>query len=277
VETDPNFEPILTLPQDISVLAPPATATQASMNNFEASYPHLRLKWAVPDAELRAATDPSLPFAFQIPAQGGGFRVWQNAARDASTQRWVPQQVPEGNGIPWLWPLVVLTRLTEDPGQHVLDPASLTQEGDATSPIVVLQGITLLGDGAAGPESLWSTIGAASSGSLFDTQAGLPRPVVQDHLTVLLRPSAICFSSMFDPTVVDKRGVLVTPTLFGTTADLPTGTAAPIVPYRSMTCTLAPGRPLLPSQGNRAVVEIVPGKSGACQGQSAVPPACLRH
>ncbi len=332
-ETAPQYAPILTIPQDISVLAPPATSSQGNWNNFEAQYPHLRLNFAVPAAELQAAVAP--PYGFQIPAQGGGFQVWQNATLDPATQRWIPQEIPEGNGIPSLWPLIVLTKLVEPPGQHTLDPASLTNQGDAHAPIVVMQGITLLGDGPSGPESLYDTIQASASGALFDAQRGLATQFVQDHLTVLLRPSAICFSSMFDPTVLDKRGIVVTPNLFGTSADLPTGSTAPVVPAsalsspqlnslvaglatgclptgrfainvvypdsqawtvpneagacsgsegttdygnpKALSCTLAPSRPILPSQGNRAVVEIVPAdpKSGHCQGQQAVPAACL--
>lgn len=338
LETDPNYAPILTMPQDIAVLAPPQTVSKATVNNYEAQFPHLRLEWAVPgppSPELALATDPGQPFRFQLPAQGGGFQVWQNATLDPATQKWVSQQIPEGNDIPSLWPLVVLTRLVDDPG-HKMDPASLTQQGDAHSPVVVLQAITLLGDSpTTGPESLFDTVTASTGGLLFDAQRGQPALFRQDHLTVLLRPSVICFGSLFDPTALDKRGILVTPYLFGSTADLPTpvpsmplvaasalsnpplstlvslpaqaclptgryainvvypdsqawtvpneagacsGTEGP-TDYGTLRCKLAPNRSILYSQGNRAVVEIVPAAAGSghCQGSEAVPPPCLPH
>src|SRR6185437_15268124 len=141
---------------------------------------------------------------------------------DAAGQRWVPQDIPEGNGIPQLWPLVVLQKLIDDP-THTLDPASVTSQGDATHPVVILQGITLLGGDGSGtpqPDSLFNTAVSEAFGSLFDPGSGSPIVFPQDHLTVLLRPAGICFDTLFDPNNLDKRGTLVTPHEVGTTADL---------------------------------------------------------
>ena len=56
------------------------------------------------------------------------------------------------------------------------------------------------------------------TGSYFDN--GQPIVFKQDHVTVLLRPSVICFDSFFDATNPDKRGTLVAPYLTGDSADI---------------------------------------------------------
>jgi hypothetical protein len=333
-ETNPQYEPVLTIPQDIQVLAPPEQGNTASaLNNLEASYPHLLLQGGLPSAEVPAAI--AQPFHFQLSpsaSPSATFNVWQNATFDAQAQLWKPQQTPEGLGIPSLWPLVVLTKLVDDP-THTLDPASLDMQGSATAPVVVLQAITLLGgDGVPGDgagDSLANTITPATP--IFDMATGQPVVAQQDHVTVMLRPTVICFDTLFDPAVSDKRGTLVTPVLLGTSADLPAGIPAPVVSptalsspqlaaqvkgspvqaclptgryainavypdgqawtvpnesgacsgaegatdYAQLTCTLQP-RPVLPSQGTRAVVEIVAATDAShCAGSHAVPAACL--
>jgi hypothetical protein len=328
---NPHYAPVLTIPQDLLVLAPPATVNQANVDNYEASFPRLVLEGGLPASEQTIATATSQPFHFQLPPAGGGaLSLWQNASFDSASQAWVPLQIPEGENIPSIWPLVVLTKLVDDP-THTADPASLTEQGSATAPVIVLQAITLLGQGSS--SLLFDTMGAAQNGALFDA-SGRPKVVTQNQMTVLLRPNVICFDSLFDPTQPDKRGTLVTPFLFGTTADLPTGMAdaliaplsalqspqiAPLVKGSPVTgclpvgryainvvypdgqawtvpneaggcsgtegptaysttppqCTLQP-RPVLVSQGPRAVVEIVPTDDAThCQGAQAVPQVCL--
>jgi hypothetical protein len=222
---DDDYEPVLKIAQDWEVLAPPdpSNVTEASLNNYQASFPHLRLNFGLPSPELPNATDPSKPFRFQIPQDGGGFSVWQNATLDQTTHQWVPQQILEGDGIPQLWPLVALTKLVDDP-KHRTDPGSLTSQGSTTAPVVVIQGITLLGSGQGSSDSLKDTVAAVTATPpLFDGASGLPRVVQQDHLTVMIRPSAICFDSLFDPNAFDKRGTLTTPYQLGLSADLPNG------------------------------------------------------
>jgi hypothetical protein len=334
-ETDPDFDPILTIPQDIAVLAAPANAmVEASVNNFESKFPRLLLHGTLPATEVPVAR--AQPFNFQVPAVGatppageGAFLVWQNALFDATSQTWQPQDIPEGGGVASLWPLVVLSKLDTS-----TDPHGIQAQGDATNPVIVLQGITLLGgDGTGDPtktDSLFNTATAEAFGNLFDPNSGQPVVFTQDHLTVLLRPAVLCFNTLFDPNNSDKRGTLVTPRLFAATADLPQmpGTA-PIVPpavlsspqlaslvkgipvqaclpvgrysinviypdgqawtvpnesgvcasaegatnYTKLTCTIQP-RPVLHSQGQRAVVEITKTTTPAnCA--SPLPPACL--
>jgi hypothetical protein len=319
--TDADSLPVLTIPQDIEVLAPPSNASRSSAYFFESKFPHLRLVWGVPSGEVGRAT--ASPFGMQVAPfgqgpQGDGFWVWQNAAFNPMTQRYEPQSIPEDAHVPQLWPQVVLTRIAAP------TPAS------TTGPVVLLQAITLrAGDAADQPDSLYGTAAAARGGSLFDPIAGRPAIVPQDHVTVVLRPSVICFPSPSEP------GTLVTPHPMATSADLDCSTSPctpsgmpgqPIAPadllaklgprvnaivtaclpmgrygvsvvypdgqawtvpneagvcsgaegptdYVNLTCPLK-ARPVLYSQGNRAVVEIVAAKDPSYCQNYPPPPAC---
>jgi hypothetical protein len=389
--TDPaDFSPILTIPQDILTLSAPnamgltnALAANANVNMFEAVLPHINLKFGVATDEVPcAAPAPGAtgnpcsaitqvpgqtdPYHFQLnqnPTAQGTFSVWQNAYFDPTTQTWNPLQIPEGNNAPMLWPEIILSKLVDSsPGSnppHIEDPASLTAQGAANLPVVIIQGITLLnpsqpapmGIGNAGqPDTLYNTVlgegsnqllasaegmqftpfdpscssatppASCYNGNLFNYQTGQPTVIQQDHLTVAIRPAAICFAHLFDnPAAVDTRGTLVSPFSQGAQASYPSGdmVSGPIVPtdilsngdlthryqvtnlvknvqfgclpkgryainvvypdgqawtvpneaggcsgtegytdYGGLTCTLKP-RPVLYSQGSRAVVEIV--------------------
>lgn len=260
MKPDPNYAPILEIPQDIMALGPPSSVSPAAASAFEASYPRIVLRWGTASGEVPTAQKP--PFNMQISpyspmGNGGGFLVWQNEYYDASAGQWYGQQIPEGNNVPNLWPLVVLSKLADDPG-HQNDPASLQAQGDATHPVVIMEGITLFGGGTplpmpmngmqSDPDSLLNSVEATgfpfySSPSAYIpcnadpmhpnktpcSNAGTPTVFVQDHLTVMLRPAVICFNSLFDPNNSDKRGNLVSPYLFGNSADMPPKNV-PIVP-----------------------------------------------
>lgn len=284
---DPNYAPVLTIPQDLEVFAPPNTISPETMKNYESRFPHLVLNAGVPAGEATTATDQ--PLHLQLPTNGAGsIAVWQNATLDPASQLWVPQTIPEGNGVPDLWPLVVLTKLIDDPPvdgkTHTLDPASLQQQGSQTSsavnPVVVLQGITLLGDSGDGKSpSLYDTTLRGGLG-MFDA-SGRPRVSYQQQLTVLLRPNVICFDNLFDDAVSDKRGTLVTPYLTGVTADLPSGMpgspiVSPAVLQNPAIAALVKGSPVtacLPV-GRYAINVVypdgqawtVPNEAGACTG-----------
>ncbi len=321
LETDVDSLPILTIPQDIGVLAPPVNVSLASSYLFESRFPHLRLEWGVPPGELAVAT--ATPFGMQVApfgaaTQGSGFLVWQNATFDPTSRQYLPADIPEGS-VPQLWPRVVLTRV-----------AASSSTG-APPPMVVIEGITLLASEDAGqPDSLVATAAAAIGGALFDPGSGRPKILPQDHLTVVLRPSAICFPSPSGP------GTLVVPHPTAASADLdcsnspcvPNGTAGqPIAPpdllsrlggrvtdvvtaclptgryaisvvypdgqawtvpnesgvcsgtegatdYASLTCAREP-RPVLYSQGSRAVVEVVAAKDPSYCQANPPPPACV--
>jgi hypothetical protein len=242
------YMPVLTIPQDIQVLAPPTAAlpSPASVNLFESKFPHLQLQWGVSAAlgETGTAVNPSEPFHMQIapfvagsPPSGGGFAVWENAVLDPSTQQYVPQQIAEGNNVPLLWPLVVLSKLVDDYAPdangkypHAQDPASLTAQGDPKNPVVILQGITLLGNADPQKDNLYDSAFHYLLKQYFNSGTHLPIVSLQNHLTVMIRPSVICFNTLFDPNNPDKRGTLVTPYLRGNSADSPPKTDQPIVP-----------------------------------------------
>jgi hypothetical protein len=320
VETDANSMPVLTIPQDIAILAPPLGHSPASAALFESRFPRLRLEWGVPIAELTAST--SAPFHMQVgpfdQGAGVGLLVWQNATVDPATQTYAPQEIPEGGGTPQLWPQVALTRQPD------------TVAG-GSQPIIVLQTITLRAGAVS--DSISETTAAAVRGELFDmANPQGPRPVVflQDHVTVALRPSVICFPT---PT---ERGTLVIPHPTATTADidcsvtpcvangtpdqpvvppdllgklasvveksvtacLPTGRYAInvvypngqawTVPNEAGTCGMTEGnpdfarlsctlkaRPIVYSQGRRAVVEVVAAQDPAYCAANPLPAACL--
>jgi hypothetical protein len=112
--------------------------------------------------------------------------------------------IPEGL-VPTLWPLVVLLKLEDDPN-HTLDPQSMVIQGaDGTKPLVIVQAITI-----AQARSGTGTL--LPGDSLLDTvelpPGNLPNASnVQDHVTVLLRPAALCL----DPNHPDLGGTVVTP------------------------------------------------------------------
>ena len=259
-----HYAPVLTIPQDIQTFAPPinpVSSSEVGANQFEAGgvsstgamfsgLPHLRLRFEQSDARQAAAAAAS-PFNMQlgpVTPTSGGFEVWAGEWLNPSGKLpgggtgpiWSAQYIPDtvykysgGVPVPFIWPLVILSKLIDDPPangvSHPNDPASLTAQGDATHPAVILQGITLFGGSNAttGPtdnDSLFSTVSGSffTPASLIDA-AGNPVIYHQDHVTALIRPAAICFNTLFDATKSDKRGELVTPYLVSESSDFTTG------------------------------------------------------
>lgn len=278
VEDDADYAPILTIPQDILSLSPPPTPSlanstnlQAWTNQFESALPHIKLVFGASTNSGDPSTDSSgnewtkgtaQPFNFQLGKSAsaqGGFQVWQNAYFDPNLQRWLPLAIPEGN-IPMLWPEVILSKLIDvpeianpnagQPGQpamipdHSVDPASLTAQGSAGAPVVIMQGITLLEQQQSNvlftgqPDTLFNTalgagtnavLGGSYNGTLFTPSTNLPTQFTQDHITVALRPAVICFSGLFDTPPV-TTGTLVTPYSAGQVPGASSGTTASIIP-----------------------------------------------
>ena len=200
-DDESSSEPVLTLPQDLHVLAPPTSATSvAGAMALQASFPQLRLDFGLPAAEATAGRDLTQPFHLAYLA-GDGFDVYSRGAL-----------IPEGT-LPALWPQVALTKLA-DPADGS-DPEEIFAQGspsaDPRLPEVLLQGITL------------------SSDSLLATAVATP-PTTPDattrqgHLTAMLRPSVICI----DPAHVERGGILVTPYTTAAPADDPTGAEVPL-------------------------------------------------
>lgn len=195
--------PIVAMTQDAKIFAPPTNVNQATLAAYQESFPAVRLVWGVPQAEREAATTADQPFGLQLPpttpAGKGGLLVF---ARGGS--------IPENPAVPAMWPLVTFVKLADDPRRQA-DPQSLVIQGTPEEtivtgrprrPIVVLQGIPLVGD------SLARTITGPVPGGA-DTSA------LVDHATVLLRPAVLCF----DPRAVDVGGLLVTPYFNGRSSD----------------------------------------------------------
>jgi hypothetical protein len=306
--------PIVAMTQDAKIFAPPANANLATLAAYQEAFPAIRIAWGVPDAELEAATSPDLPFGLQlppVPPKGkGGLLVFARGG-----------PIPETELVPQMWPLVTFVKLADDPRRQA-DPQSLVVQGTPEEtivtgkprrPIVIVQGIPLVGDSVAK-----TVVGPVPDGPTTSA--------LVDHATVLVRPAALCF----DPRAVDVGGVLVTPYLTGRSSDatetgdkplfdpavaarsslvrevvrgcLPSGRYAMsvvypngqswIVPNESGSCARTEGninvgvgnpatcsgkpRPVLLSQGVRAVLEIV-GPSGTDDVCAAhpVPKACL--
>ncbi|MEO7112418.1 MAG: hypothetical protein ABI183_18375 [Polyangiaceae bacterium] len=189
---NPNFVPVVTMTQDQQVLAPPAVLSLVAGQNFQNAFPSVQLDWGVAANEIAAAVDPKQPFHMQAPSfdQGGGLLVWTAGGL-----------IPEGQ-IPALYPLAVFAKLIDDP-THKLDLQALTAQGSATAPIVIIQGITLVGG------SVLETVANAAAKTPADPKARVP------NFTAMIRPSVICFN----PAHIDQGGVLVTPHLTGPSSD----------------------------------------------------------
>ncbi len=308
-QPDPKNTPVVVMTQDHHVLANPAAPTEVTIRSLQSSFKAVRVNAGVPALELRDATDPAMPFRMQIaPPPKGGLFVWTGAPSIPETVSLPPPRIP------MLWPLVVFAKLADD-----ANPQRLIAQGSADLPAIILQGITLDGDDilvtALTPPPMAPGPGTA-----------------RDHLTVLVRPSVVCF----DPRKIDRGGLLVTPYLDGLSADaselprekalfqesdilagntnvraikrgcLPTGRyginlvyptgQAWTTPNETGSCADSEGdfdsaknpsscsgkpRPVLRSQGFRAILQIVPPATDEgkrfCEAEFPVPPECLHN
>jgi hypothetical protein len=300
---DANLSPILTMTQDHHVLAQPADPLPTLIQQFQASFKALRLDWGVAPNELDRATAADAPFHLQIaPSPAGGLFTWIAA-----------QSIPETYGqnpfVYQMWPLVVLAKLDTD-----ADGNGLVAQGSAQKPIVVLQAITLFGDDLIATSSLGGPPSAPAAP--VDHVTALLRPsvicfdpahvdaggvLVTPHLTGVdpenpTKPE----KPLIDPDTLKKvegrlirdvkRGCLPLGK-YGVNLVYPTGQAW-TVPNEMGSCTAIEGgwdtsvnpsscsskaRPVLQSQGIRAVLEIVapttPDGQKLCE-DTPVPPEC---
>jgi hypothetical protein len=205
---------IATMSQDIHVLASPGFPTESEATAFQASFLSITLEAGVAADELADAVDPMDPFHFQLSASNPkSLFIWSSGTT-----------IPESTLVDSLYPQVVLTKLVDDP-MHTLDPQSITQQtptSAAPGPVVVLLGITL-----------------GSSDTIYGT-ALMPPPTspgpttAADHVTALVRPTAICL----DPTNPCAGSTLVTPFLTGTVAG--GATTGPLFDPTTVKAALAP-------------------------------------
>lgn len=303
---DPNQGPIVTMTQDHHVLAQPTNILPAYIQSFQASFTALRLNWGVPSEETAIAADPTKPFHLQL-APSGGLVVW-------STGVSIPETAGQAIPVPQLWPLVVLAKLDLD-----ASPVGQVPQGSATKPIVVIQAIGLWNDTLL-ETALDSPDTTPGPANVRDHMTALLRPSVicfdprkVDQGGVLVTPYFTGTSPdpgdppdkpLIDPVALKaaqgkllrdvKRGCLPAGK-YGINVVYPTGQAW-TVPNEMGACAAPEGgwdttvnpsscadkpRPVLLSQGARAVLEIVPpttdeGKA-LCANVAPVPPECLQN
>jgi hypothetical protein len=296
---------VVTMTQDQHVLAPPAMPSLPSGNALQASFATIRLEAGVAPAELDAAMRAG-PYHFPLaPPPMGGIAVWSSGTA-----------IPEGVA-PALWPQGVFSKLVDDP-MRTLDPQAVTSQGDDQKPIVLIQAITLFEDSIAftvlTPPPTEPTVS-----SLVDHVTVMIRPTVLcvdprhvDRGGLLVTPYLTSKSAdptemgdkpLFDAATVKAANPLVRDIRVGClplgryamhllypsgqawTTPNEAGTCAPIEGStvdngNGPQCSARP-RAVLPSQGRRAVLEIVPPTTDAgkafCATQAPVPDECLKN
>jgi hypothetical protein len=303
-QNDPDHIPIAFMTQDVQLDAPPSLAAPQYVPTYQSKFTAVRLDYGVPAAELANATNraSSNPFHFQIdPPPTGGLYVWNSG-----------KIIPEGNSVPQDWPLVVFAKLVDDdPNTHEPDPQALQAQGGAGAPIVIIEGLTVFKDDLLA--TVLQSPAAPGPTALADHVTVLVRPavicidpaniqqggvLVTPHLTgPSADPSVTTPQPLFDPKgVIAGSGGLVNSVVQGC---LPTGRyqinvvyptgQAWTTPNEAGTCADAEGpfdpttssctapnqaRPVLYSQGNRAVLEILPASDPQYCAANPVPPQC---
>lgn len=318
---EPLSVPVVTMTQDHKILAFPQNATPETVTAFQRSFVSTTLKWGVPASELPDAIDPDKPFGLQIrpapPAGVGGIYVFSRGG-----------PLPDNPLVANLWPQSGFAKLIDDPARRV-DPQELIVQGArAEAPIVVIQGITLFDDNLL-RSTVSAVPSLPTVSALKDHVTVLARPAVlcldpRDPSAggVLVTPHFTSRSAdaseagdkpLFDPAALAKQpGIravkkgclplgrysisLVYPTgqawsvpnEMGSCAALEGAVALSQGTSSAATCTRK-ARPVLRSQGTRAVLEIVPPATPEGQaycrgldgedrpdGERGVPAECLR-
>ncbi len=227
---DVDFIPVLSFPQDVALYAQPnagnlgrqAQAAAQILSEYQSAFPQLTLKAGVPAIEQKIAADTisvSDPFHMQLglpnaapgaaPGGNGGIYVWWNGTHTqedcnglANCTPALLDTIPESNEVYRMWPMVVLAKLQDLPVNqqgatignqpNPNDPNGLVAQGtDLSQPVVIIQGITLLGDPSRRPRPR----GPASSGARrrFSTQTTRPSRtsrITSPSLSVLRRSAS---------------------------------------------------------------------------------------
>jgi hypothetical protein len=307
----PLAVPIVAMAQDAKSLAPPGNATAETLAAYQASFRALDLRWGVPPEEIDVATDPALPFDLQlppVPPNGkGGLLVFARGGPLPDNPA-VPALWPQVALVKLVDP-----PNPAEPQSLVVQgtPEESAVTGELPRPIVVLQGVTLLDDSLArtiaGPVPT-----APTTDALRDRLTVLLRPAVLcfdprrvDVGGLLVTPhftgqSADATESgdkpLFDAAAIGRRREIrevrrgcLPKGRYAISVVYPTGQAW-TVPNEMGICGRTEGsvflgdqaacsakpRPVLLSQGARAVVEIVSpqGDDGTCD-EHPVPRECL--
>ncbi len=299
-----DYVPAITMTQDHKILAPPRNATPDTILAYQTGFRAAKVVWGVPAAEVGEATDPRKPYGLQIsappPSGSGGLFVWSRGG-----------PIPESAATAAVWPLVAFSKLVDDPS-HVLDPQSLVPQSSRDLPMVVIQAITLNNDLLA--QTSASAVAAAPTANALragvtalirpaalcvsSRRPDLPPTLVTPHTDGRSAdPSEAGDKKLFDLAAVQKalpagavvkRGCLplgryaislVYPSGQAWTVPNEAGSCAPAegAPTGDRTSCSVKSRPVLPSQGNRAVLEIVPPQTPGFCDDHPVPPECLRN
>ncbi len=307
---DPTFAPLITMTQDRAVLAPPADTTNlAAVVALQASFVQAVLHWGVPKGEVPDATSVSGPFGLPLTPvpPGAGLRLWSMGTT-----------LPENPLLESVWPLVVFAKLSDDPAhsldpqslkaqgsatQPIVIIQGITLNNDGFLPTLVGAPPKLPTDAMAAKEHI--TVLVRPSVLCIDARSVSGGGVlVTPHLTgKSADPAEVGDKPLFDPVSVQKANPLINGVKQGClplgryaiNAVYPTGQAW-TTPNEAGSCAslegkIIPGvsnastgscdrkpRPVLPSQGTRAVLEIVPPTSPdgekTCT-DHPVPPECL--
>ncbi len=295
---DPNYVAVVTMTQDHAVLAPPAMPTPSTLTTYQNSFVSTRLSWGVTPEELGTATNTSGPFFLQVsaPSLGGGLLVFASGTT-----------IPESALVAQVFPTFTATRLVDDP-THALDPQSVGVAAlTLSAPLVTLQGLVLRKD-LIGETTPMAVPVRPSTDAITDHVTVLLRPAVlcsdprhPEVGGVLVTPRLTAPSAdsaemgqkpLFDPAIVIGPRVrevrqgclpvgryamrLAYPTAQTWTVPNEAGGCATLEGrVTGATCTKKP-RPVMSSQGPRAVLEILPAADPTFCEEHPVPVECTR-
>ena len=312
---DPFAVPILAMTQDAQLLAPPSAPTAVTLTAYQKSFVALKLAWGVASSETETATDPSSPFDLQLPLVppkgNGGLLVFGRGAPIPENPA-VPDLWPQVAFVK----LADDPLRRGDPQSLVVQgtPEESVITGKPIGPIVILQGITLLDDSLArtiaGPVPMSpSTAALRDHVTVLVKPAALcfdPRRIDVGGLLVTPHFTGVSADSnetgqrpLFDKAALEKVPIVreikqgcLPRGRYAITLVYPTGQAW-TVPNEIGGCASSEGsvvtkgdgsacsakpRPVLLSQGARAVLEIVEPREanrGACD-DNPVPDPCTK-
>jgi hypothetical protein len=309
---DPYAVPVVAMTQDHHILAPPSVPSPKTLAAYQQSFRSVSLVWGVAKGEVDPATDPNQPFGLQLPPLPpngkGGLLVFSRGV-SIPENKGIPALWPAVG----LVKLADDPLRKADPQSLIVQgiPEETNITGAPPKPIIVLQGITLDGD-SIGQTLVGPVASAPSTAALRDHVTVLLRPAVLCFdprrvdlggllVTPFLTGTSADASEMGQKPLFDAAAVKAQPLVryvqvgclpkgrYAISAVYPTGQAwtvpnemggcartegAPTAGDTPVACTTKP-RPVLLSQGARAVLEIVSAQDPTFCDKNPVPDACL--
>jgi hypothetical protein len=147
---NPLAVPIIAMTQDAKILAAPKNPTPPTLTAYQKSFLSVKLAWGLAPGELETATDPTLPFDLQLPPLppkgNGGLLVFSRGVPIAENPA-VPDLWPQVAFVK----LADDPFRRSDPQSLVVQgtPEESAVTGNPPGPVVIIQGITLLDDSLA--------------------------------------------------------------------------------------------------------------------------------